>query len=129
MMSIRISSLETCMMPCLVTPVAQCKKLLSELKILCIHKHFNCRCSLSLVFLHFCRYSERSKTKCIGITIETRPDYCLKKHLRYTHTHTHTHKAYPHMTNSYLINFPPNQQIAMTYSLHTVKCCHTDVPD
>lgn len=27
------------------------------------------------------RYSERSNTKCIGITIETRPDYCLKKHL------------------------------------------------
>ncbi|CAI8024540.1 Elongator complex protein 3 [Geodia barretti] len=27
------------------------------------------------------RYSERGKTKCIGITIETRPDYCLKKHL------------------------------------------------
>lgn len=27
------------------------------------------------------KYSERSKTKCIGITIETRPDYCLKKHL------------------------------------------------
>lgn len=27
------------------------------------------------------RYSERSRTKCIGITIETRPDYCLKKHL------------------------------------------------
>jgi len=27
------------------------------------------------------RYSEKSKTKCIGITIETRPDYCLKKHL------------------------------------------------
>lgn len=26
-------------------------------------------------------YSERSTTKCIGITIETRPDYCLKKHL------------------------------------------------
>ncbi|VDD82199.1 unnamed protein product [Mesocestoides corti] len=26
-------------------------------------------------------YSEKSKTKCIGITIETRPDYCLKKHL------------------------------------------------
>lgn len=25
--------------------------------------------------------SERSKIKCIGITIETRPDYCLKKHL------------------------------------------------
>lgn len=27
------------------------------------------------------RYSERSKAKCIGITIETRPDYCLKPHL------------------------------------------------
>lgn len=27
------------------------------------------------------KYSERSQTKCIGITIETRPDYCLKKHL------------------------------------------------
>lgn len=26
-------------------------------------------------------YSERSKSKCIGITIETRPDYCLKPHL------------------------------------------------
>lgn len=25
--------------------------------------------------------SEQSKTKCIGITIETRPDYCLKPHL------------------------------------------------
>jgi len=27
------------------------------------------------------KYSERSKRKAIGITIETRPDYCLKKHL------------------------------------------------
>ncbi|KAK6623094.1 Elongator subunit [Polyplax serrata] len=27
------------------------------------------------------KYSERSKIKCIGITIETRPDYCLKRHL------------------------------------------------
>uniref|UniRef100_A0AAR5QJ35 Elongator complex protein 3 n=2 Tax=Dendroctonus ponderosae TaxID=77166 RepID=A0AAR5QJ35_DENPD len=26
-------------------------------------------------------YSERSNTKCIGITIETRPDYCLQRHL------------------------------------------------
>ncbi|CAB3397839.1 unnamed protein product [Caenorhabditis bovis] len=26
-------------------------------------------------------YSERSKMKCIGITIETRPDYCLPRHL------------------------------------------------
>ena len=27
------------------------------------------------------RYSEKSRIKCIGITIETRPDYCLRKHL------------------------------------------------
>jgi elongator complex protein 3 len=27
------------------------------------------------------RMSERSNTKCIGITIETRPDYCLKPHI------------------------------------------------
>lgn len=27
------------------------------------------------------KYSEKSKTKCIGITIETRPDFCQKKHL------------------------------------------------
>ncbi|XP_040283084.1 elongator complex protein 3 [Bufo bufo] len=27
------------------------------------------------------RYSERSNTKCVGITIETRPDYCLRRHL------------------------------------------------
>lgn len=27
------------------------------------------------------KFSERSKIKCIGITIETRPDYCLKRHL------------------------------------------------
>jgi len=27
------------------------------------------------------KFSEQSKTKCVGITIETRPDYCLKPHL------------------------------------------------
>lgn len=27
------------------------------------------------------RFSEHGKTKCVGITIETRPDYCLKPHL------------------------------------------------
>jgi len=27
------------------------------------------------------RYSEQSRTKCIGLTIETRPDYCLSPHL------------------------------------------------
>lgn len=38
--------------------------------------------SFNLNFLFFFRrYSEKSKTKCIGITIETRPDYCLKRHL------------------------------------------------
>ena len=39
---------------------------------------------ISLINLHmflFSRYSEKSKVKCIGITIETRPDYCLKRHL------------------------------------------------
>lgn len=32
-------------------------------------------------YCYYFRYSEKSKTKCIGITIETRPDYCLKRHL------------------------------------------------
>ena len=27
------------------------------------------------------RFSEQSRTKCIGLTIETRPDYCLPPHL------------------------------------------------
>jgi len=27
------------------------------------------------------RYSEQSKTKCIGLTIETRPDYCYQPHI------------------------------------------------
>lgn len=27
-------------------------------------------------------YSEQSRAKCIGITIETRPDFCLKSHIR-----------------------------------------------
>ncbi len=27
------------------------------------------------------RYSEESRTKCIGLTIETRPDYCARSHL------------------------------------------------
>lgn len=26
-------------------------------------------------------YSEESRTRCIGLTIETRPDYCLTPHL------------------------------------------------
>ena len=31
---------------------------------------------------HLHSYSELSKSKAIGITIETRPDYCLLPHLR-----------------------------------------------
>lgn len=37
------------------------------------------RCALTPILLF--RYSQQSQTKCIGITIETRPDYCLKPHL------------------------------------------------
>src|SRR3978361_1102710 len=29
----------------------------------------------------YCSFSEQSKSKAIGITIETRPDYCLRPHL------------------------------------------------
>ena len=35
--------------------------------------------SISLMAIF--RYSEQSKSKAIGITIETRPDYCLRPHL------------------------------------------------
>jgi elongator complex protein 3 len=28
------------------------------------------------------RFSEQSHTRCIGLTIETRPDYCLQPHLQ-----------------------------------------------
>ena len=27
------------------------------------------------------KFSEQSRTRCIGLTIETRPDYCLTPHL------------------------------------------------
>ncbi|CEQ39873.1 SPOSA6832_01429, partial [Sporobolomyces salmonicolor] len=33
------------------------------------------------LILSLLSYAEQAKTKCIGITIETRPDYCLKPHL------------------------------------------------
>lgn len=29
------------------------------------------------------RFSEQSNTRCIGLTIETRPDYCLGPHLEH----------------------------------------------
>ena len=35
----------------------------------------------SISLLACARYSEQSKSKAIGITIETRPDYCLRPHL------------------------------------------------
>ncbi len=52
---------------------------------------------------HF-RYSEKSKTKCIGITIETRPDYCLKKHLRYASAHYLTTHNLP-LSNSQMLTY------------------------
>ena len=45
----------------------------NKLHVLCVPN--------SLSSFVFFRYSERSRIKCIGITIETRPDYCLRKHL------------------------------------------------
>lgn len=45
----------------------------------------------SCLSVSVCRYSERSLTKCIGITIETRPDYCLKPHLRSAGSSTSDH--------------------------------------
>jgi histone acetyltransferase (RNA polymerase elongator complex component) len=39
------------------------------------------RCCNVLVVCALCRYSEQSRTKCIGMTIETRPDFCLTPHL------------------------------------------------
>ena len=47
--------------------------------VMCI---FNYKHTVALVVHAINRYSEKSRMKCIGITIETRPDYCLKKHLR-----------------------------------------------
>ncbi len=52
------------------------------------HVTFHC-VSNDHVVLHGCppharpqvRASEQSRTKCIGLTIETRPDYCLTPHL------------------------------------------------
>ena len=38
---------------------------------------FNCSTSVEEAVL----YGEHSRVKCIGLTIETRPDYCLPKHL------------------------------------------------
>lgn len=33
------------------------------------------------IYAEICRLAEQSQTKCVGITIETRPDYCLDQHL------------------------------------------------
>lgn len=47
--------------------------------IMKLHDSLSGHCSSSVD--EAIRYSEQSKRKCIGITIETRPDYCLKSHL------------------------------------------------
>lgn len=44
-----------------------------------LHDALSGHCSSSVA--EAITFSEQSKTKCIGITIETRPDYCLKPHL------------------------------------------------
>lgn len=36
-----------------------------------------------MLCIYYFRYLERSKIKCIGIIIEIRLDYCLKKYLRW----------------------------------------------
>lgn len=70
MKSIGITLSEISTMRCLVTRAGVLQKLSSELGAK----------KMSL-FIPFHRYSEKSKSKCVGITIETRPDYCLKRHL------------------------------------------------
>ena len=47
--------------------------------VMCVFKYKH---TVALDVYAINRYSEKSRMKCIGITIETRPDYCLKKHLR-----------------------------------------------
>ncbi len=37
--------------------------------------------TFNIILNYLSRYSEQSKSKAIGITIETRPDYCLRPHL------------------------------------------------
>ena len=44
-----------------------------------LHDALSGHCSSSVA--EAVEFSEKSLTKCIGITIETRPDYCLKRHL------------------------------------------------
>ena len=44
-----------------------------------LHDALSGHCSNSVA--EAVEFSEKSLTKCIGITIETRPDYCLKRHL------------------------------------------------
>lgn len=41
------------------------------------------------------RFSEQSNTRCIGLTIETRPDYCLGPHLEQVPSPTLTICAKP----------------------------------
>lgn len=50
------------------------------------------------------RYSERAKSKAIGITIETRPDYCLKPHLRFT-SHPRSSHMYANAAASQMLRY------------------------
>ncbi len=49
-------------------------------------------------------YSEQSNTKCIAITIETRPDYCLK----------------PHLNSMLQVRWPTS---CVPASVHVGRCC------
>ena len=69
-----------------------------------------------------CRFSERSKIKCVGITIETRPDYCLKKHLRFVRiTSTNVQKLY-------IVVFGELTVIVCLVILTTAKCLIVNEP-
>lgn len=94
--------LGTCMMHCQDTPVVVWMKQSSKYRKVLVPQlyimstqllHCSCdekNCAVNILnrncfrilFYSFFRYSEKSMTKCIGITIETRPDYCLRKHIR-----------------------------------------------
>lgn len=38
-------------------------------------------CALCLLRRSALRYAEHAVSKCVGITIETRPDYCYEEHI------------------------------------------------
>lgn len=58
------------------------------------------------------RYSEQSKSKAIGITIETRPDYCLRPHLRQAPplTRTTVSELFPLQSDASVRLYPPRDR-------------------